>query len=97
MTAMEALSIVHSEQGFLIMGCRCEKSENEIIQSPTAVWTTDEDGNFRSTEVSHPVQVIDSATPEQFLQQNSRLAALIGCPDHQECMHRYFYKVVALD
>lgn len=92
MLVIDALSAVHGEQGFLIIGCCTERKIGEIITQPSEVW----DGR-KSVKVPQPVEVIGIATFNEFLKQNDRIAALLQVPIEGTCFQTRFYKVRALD
>jgi hypothetical protein len=88
---IEALGIVHAEQGYLILNSCCVYQQGHVPSEP---------GILEGKRIHQPMRVIGMATCEDFTRQDVRLDQLLAKPAaerYPSALHPYFYKVVAAD
>jgi hypothetical protein len=88
---IEALGIVHAEQGYLVLNSCCHYQQGQVPSEP---------GILEGKRINQPMRVIGIATSEDFTRQDIRLDQLLATPvrpKYPSALHQYFYKVVAAD
>ena len=94
---LEALAVIHAEQGCLILNSLVPHEVGEVIYEGSMTVRTP-DGGIAKKQARQPVTVVGVATREEFIRQNRRLDEMLGTSTAEwEPKFVHFYKVVATD
>jgi hypothetical protein len=96
MDAVEALSIIHAELGFLVLHSFIERQIGEIPAEDLYLRATSKHGGMETTKVNQPVRIVGPAAFDDYRRQAARLEEILSKYCRVE-NSGYFYKVVALD
>jgi len=98
-TVLEALAVVHAEQGYLILNsCRQYKNGDVSRTGEVCMPGKGSGGGMVREKVYQPVTIVGVATREEFLRQNDRLDQLMQVKTPWDFSGwPYFYRVVATD
>jgi hypothetical protein len=97
MTGLEVLSIVHGEQGFLVLNSSHAYEEGQVIGGNGSLYRK-EAGRTVHEDIPQPIRILGTATREDFIRQSRRVSELTESDERNWYVrYPYFYKVVAPD
>jgi hypothetical protein len=100
MDAVEALGIIHAEQGFLVLSTFSHQEIGDVIGQRAFVTLTNDLGNVEVSQVSQPVRVLGLATFDEYRRQTARIAGMVfrrSEVNQPFSPLAHFYKVAAVD
>jgi hypothetical protein len=97
--AIEALAIIHREQGFLAYNTTCRYEVGQRVAEDRGTANKCEGRLSISIRIMQPIRVIGPSTPEEFLRQGHRFGELMNGSKSSftAAGSANFYRVVACD